>query len=191
MAPSRPIRSPPPPSPTPSTPPRHGVRPRAHQGARGRPQARPPGGGIHLRALLTDGAGNVLEGYPIEAKNDKDGKVSFGELSFTIWALPRDRDRDSKRRCPDEDDAHAYTFDIAVTQTGAGLKAEIFNERGKKTFTNTFTPHDNTKTVTKADASGAKVNVDGSWWAWAIPSPIPSAGPNTASTTGAPRRRLT
>ncbi len=32
---------------------------------------------------LTDGAGNVLEGYPIEAKNDKDGKVSFGELSFT------------------------------------------------------------------------------------------------------------
>ena len=32
---------------------------------------------------LADGAGNVLEGYPIEAKNDKDGKVSFGELSFT------------------------------------------------------------------------------------------------------------
>ena len=111
---------------------------------------------------LTDGAGNVLEGYPIEAKNDKDGKVSFGELSFTnpgtYHATVTEK---ASGDVLIEDDAHAYTFDIAVTQTGAGLKAEIFNERGKKTFTNTFTPHDNTKTVTKADASGAKVNVDG------------------------------
>ena len=111
---------------------------------------------------LTDGAGNVLEGYPIEAKNDKDGKVSFGELSFTI--LGTYHATVTEKASGDvliEDDAHAYTFDITVTQTGAGLKAEISNERGKKTFTNTFTPHDNTKTVTKADASGAKVDVDG------------------------------
>lgn len=111
---------------------------------------------------LTDGAGNVLEGYPIEAKNDKDGKVSFGELSFTN--LGTYHVTVTEKASGDvliEDDAHAYTFDIAVTQTGAGLKAEISNERGKKTFTNTFTPHDNTKTVTKADASGAKVDVDG------------------------------
>ena len=111
---------------------------------------------------LTDGAGNVLEGYPIEAKNDKDGKVSFGELSFTnpgtYHATVTEK---ANGDVLIEDDAHAYTFDIAVTQTGAGLKAEISNERGKKTFTNTFTPHDNTKTVTKADASGAKVDVDG------------------------------
>jgi len=111
---------------------------------------------------LTDGAGNVLEGYPIEAKNDKDGKVSFGELSFTnlgtYHATVTEKASDDVLI---EDDAHAYTFDITVTQTGAGLKAEISNERGKKTFTNTFTPHDNTKTVTKADASGAKVDVDG------------------------------
>ncbi|MEO2557561.1 FctA domain-containing protein [Collinsella aerofaciens] len=111
---------------------------------------------------LTDGAGNVLEGYPIEAKNDKDGKVSFGELSFTN--LGTYHATVAEKASGDvliEDDAHAYTFDITVTQTGAGLKAEISNERGKKTFTNTFTPHDNTKTVTKADASGAKVDVDG------------------------------
>lgn len=111
---------------------------------------------------LADGAGNVLEGYPIEAKNDKDGKVSFGELSFTnpgtYHATVTEK---ASGDVLIEDDAHAYTFDIAVTQTGAGLKAEISNERGKKTFTNTFTPHDNTKTVTKADASGAKVDVDG------------------------------
>lgn len=111
---------------------------------------------------LADGAGNVLEGYPIEAKNDKDGKVSFGELSFTnpgtYHATVTEK---ASGDVLIEDDAHAYTFDIAVTQTGAGLKAEISNERGKKTFTNTFTPHDNTKTVTKANASGAKVDVDG------------------------------
>lgn len=111
---------------------------------------------------LADGAGNVLEGYPIEARNDKDGKVSFGELSFTNpgtyhAAVTEKASGDALI----EDDAHAYTFDVTVTQTGAGLKAEISNERGKKTFTNTFTPHDNTKTVTKADASGAKVDVDG------------------------------
>ncbi len=111
---------------------------------------------------LTDGAGNVLEGYPIEAKNDKDGKVSFGELSFTnLGTYHATVTEKASGDVLIEDDAHAYTFDIAVTQTGAGLKAEIFNERGKKTFTNIFTPHDNTKTVTKADASGAKVNVDG------------------------------
>ena len=111
---------------------------------------------------LTDGAGNVLEGYPIEAKNDKDGKVSFGELSFTnLGTYHATVTEKASGDVLIEDDAHAYAFDIAVTQTGAGLKAEIFNERGKKTFTNTFTPHDNTKTVTKADASGAKVNVDG------------------------------
>lgn len=111
---------------------------------------------------LTDGAGNVLEGYPIEAKNDKDGKVSFGELGFTnLGTYHATVTEKASGDVLIEDDAHAYTFDIAVTQTGAGLKAEIFNERGKKTFTNTFTPHDNTKTVTKADASGAKVNVDG------------------------------
>lgn len=111
---------------------------------------------------LTDGAGNVLEGYPIEAKNDKDGKVSFGELSFTnLGTYHATVTEKASGDVLIEDDAHAYTFDIAVTQTGAGLKAEIFNERGKKTFTNTFTPHDNTKTVTKADASGAKVDVDG------------------------------
>ena len=111
---------------------------------------------------LADGAGNVLEGYPIEAKNDKDGKVSFGELSFTNSGTYHATV--TEKASGDvliEDDAHAYTFDIAVTQTGAGLKAEISNERGKKTFTNTFTPHDNTKTVTKADASGAKADVDG------------------------------
>ena len=111
---------------------------------------------------LADGAGNVFEGYPIEAKNDKDGKVSFGELSFTnpgtYHATVTEK---ASGDVLIEGDAHAYTFDIAVTQTGAGLKAEISNERGKKTFTNTFTPHDNTKTVTKADASGAKVDVDG------------------------------
>ena len=111
---------------------------------------------------LTDGAGNVLEGYPIEAKNDKDGKVSFGELSFanlgTYHATVTEK---ASGDVLIEDDAHAYTFDITVTQAGAGLKAEISNERGKKSFTNTFTPHDNTKTVTKVDASGAKVDVDG------------------------------
>lgn len=111
---------------------------------------------------LADGAGNVLEGYPIEAKNDKDGKVSFGELSFTnpgtYHATVTEK---ASGDVLIEDDAHAYTFDVTVTQTGAGLKAEISNERGKKTFTNTFTPHDNTKTVTKANASGAKVDVDG------------------------------
>lgn len=111
---------------------------------------------------LADGAGNVLEGYPIEAKNDKDGKVSFGELSFTnpgtYHAAVTEK---TSGDVLIEDDAHAYTFDITVTQTGSGLKAVISNERGKKTFTNTFTPHDNTKTVTKADASGAKVDVDG------------------------------
>ena len=111
---------------------------------------------------LADGAGNVLEGYPIEARNDKDGKVSFGELSFanpgTYHATVTEK---ASGDALIEDDAHAYTFDVAVTQAGAGLKAEISNERGKKTFTNTFTPHDNTKTVTKADASGAKVDVDG------------------------------
>ena len=111
---------------------------------------------------LADGAGNVLEGYPIEAQNDKDGKVSFGELSFTnpgsYHATVTEK---ASGDVLIEDDAHAYTFDVTVTQTGAGLKAEISNERGKKTFTNTFTPHDNTKTVTKADASGAKVDVDG------------------------------
>ena len=111
---------------------------------------------------LTDGAGIVLEGYPIEAKNDKDGKVSFGELSFTnLGTYHATVTEKASGDVLIEDDAHAYTFDIAVTQTGAGLKAEISNERGKKTFTNTFTPHDNTKTVTKADASGAKVDVDG------------------------------
>ncbi|RGJ07425.1 Spy0128 family protein [Collinsella sp. TM09-10AT] len=111
---------------------------------------------------LTDGAGNVLEGYPIEAKNDKDGKVSFGELSFTnLGTYHATVTEKASGDVLIEDDAHAYTFDIAVTQTGAGLKAEISNERGKKTFTNTFTPHDNTKTVTKANASGAKVDVDG------------------------------
>ena len=111
---------------------------------------------------LTDGAGNVLEGYPIEAKNDKDGKVSFGELSFTnLGTYHATVIEKASGDVLIEDDAHAYTFDIAVTQTGAGLKAEISNEQGKKTFTNTFTPHDNTKTVTKADASGAKVDVDG------------------------------
>ena len=111
---------------------------------------------------LTDGAGNVLEGYPIEAKNDKDGKVSFGELSFTnLGTYHATVTEKASGDVLIEDDAHAYTFDITVTQTGAGLKAEISNERGKKTFTNTFTPHDNTKTVTKADASGAKVDVDG------------------------------
>lgn len=111
---------------------------------------------------LTDGVGNVLEGYPIEAKNDKDGKVSFGELSFTnLGTYHATVTEKASGDVLIEDDAHAYTFDIAVTQTGAGLKAEISNERGKKTFTNTFTPHDNTKTVTKADASGAKVDVDG------------------------------
>ena len=111
---------------------------------------------------LTDDAGNVLEGYPIEAKNGKDGKVSFGELSFTnpgtYHAAVTER---ANGDVLVEDDAHAYTFDITVTQTGAGLKAEVSNERGKKTFTNTFTPHDNTKAVTKADASGALVDVDG------------------------------
>lgn len=111
---------------------------------------------------LADGAGNVLEGYPIEARNDKDGKVSFGELSFanpgTYHATVTEK---ASGDALIEDDAHAYTFDVTVTQAGAGLKAEISNERGKKTFTNTFTPHDNTKTVTKADASGAKVDVDG------------------------------
>lgn len=111
---------------------------------------------------LADGAGNVFEGYPIEAKNDKDGKVSFGELSFTnpgtYHATVTEK---ASGDVLIEDDAHAYTFDITVAQTGAGLKAEISNERGKKTFTNTFTPHDNTKTVTRADASGAKVDVDG------------------------------
>lgn len=111
---------------------------------------------------LADGAGNVFEGYPIEAKNDKDGKVSFGELSFTnpgtYHATVTEK---ASGDVLIEGDAHAYTFDIAVTQTGAGLKAEISNERGKKTFTNTFTPHDNTKTVTKADASGTRVDVDG------------------------------
>ena len=112
--------------------------------------------------FLTDGAGNVLEGYPIEAKNDKDGKVSFGELSFTnLGTYHATVTEKASGDVLIEDDAHAYTFDITVTQTGAGLKAEISNERGKKTFTNTFTPHDNTKTVTKADASGAKVDVDG------------------------------
>lgn len=111
---------------------------------------------------LADGAGNVLEGYPIEAKNDKDGKVSFGELSFTnLGAYHATVTEKASGDVLIEGDAHAYTFDVTVTQTGAGLKAEISNERGKKTFTNTFTPHDNTKTVTKADASGAKVNVDG------------------------------
>ena len=111
---------------------------------------------------LTDGAGNVLEGYPIEAKNDKDGKVSFGELSFTnLGTYHATVTEKASGDVLIEDDAHAYTFDITVTQTGASLKAEISNERGKKTFTNTFTPHDNTKTVTKADASGAKVDVDG------------------------------
>ena len=111
---------------------------------------------------LADGAGNVLEGYPIEAKNDKDGKVSFGELSFTNpGAYHATVTEKASGDVLIEGDAHAYTFDITVTQTGAGFKAEISNERGKKTFTNTFTPHDNTKTVTKADASGAKVNVDG------------------------------
>ena len=111
---------------------------------------------------LADGAGNVLEGYPIEAKNDKDGKVSFGELSFTnpgtYHATVTEK---ASGDVLIENDAHAYTFDVTVTQAGAGLKAEVSNERGKKTFTNTFTPHDNTKTVTKADASGAKVDVDG------------------------------
>lgn len=111
---------------------------------------------------LTDGAGNVLEGYPIEAKNNKDGKVSFGELSFTnLGTYHATVTEKANGDVLIEDDAHAYTFDITVTQTGAGLKAEISNERGKKTFTNTFTPHDNTKTVTKADASGARVDVDG------------------------------
>ncbi len=111
---------------------------------------------------LTDGAGNVLEGYPIEVKNNKDGKVSFGELSFTnLGTYHATVTEKANGDVLIEDDAHAYTFDITVTQTGAGLKAEISNERGKKTFTNTFTPHDNTKTVTKADASGAKVDVDG------------------------------
>ena len=111
---------------------------------------------------LTDGAGNVLEGYPIEAKNDKDGKVSFGELSFTnLGTYHATVTEKASGDVLIEGDAHAYTFDITVTQTGAGLKAEISNERGKKTFTNTFSPHDNTKTVTKADASGAKVDVDG------------------------------
>ena len=111
---------------------------------------------------LADGAGNVLEGYPIEAKNDKDGKVSFGELSFTNpGAYHATVTEKASGDVLIEGDTHAYTFDITVTQTGAGLKAEISNERGKKTFTNTFTPHDNTKTVTKADASGAKVDVDG------------------------------
>ena len=111
---------------------------------------------------LADGAGNVLEGCPIEAKNDKDGKVSFGELSFTnpgtYHATVTEK---ASGDVLIEDDAHAYTFDVTVTQAGAGLKAEISNERGKKTFTNTFTPHGNTKTVTKPDASGAKVDVDG------------------------------
>ena len=111
---------------------------------------------------LTDGAGNVLEGYPIEAKNNKDGKVSFGELSFTnLGTYHATVTEKANGDVLIEDDAHAYTFDITVTQTGAGLKAEISNERGKKTFTNTFTPHDNTKAVTKADASGAKVDVGG------------------------------
>lgn len=111
---------------------------------------------------LTDGAGNVLEGYPIEAKNNKDGKVSFGELSFTnLGTYHATVTEKANGDVLIEDDAHACTFDITVTQTGAGLKAEISNERGKKTFTNTFTPHDNTKTVTKADASGARVDVDG------------------------------
>ena len=111
---------------------------------------------------LTDGAGNVLEGYPIEAKNNKDGKVSFGELSFTnLGTYHATVTEKANGDVLIEDDAHAYTFEITVTQTGAGLKAEISNERGKKTFTNTFTPHDNTKTVTKADASGARVDVDG------------------------------
>lgn len=111
---------------------------------------------------LTDGTGNVLEGYPIEAKNDKDGKVSFGELSFTnLGTYHATVTEKASGDVLIEGDAHAYTFDITVTQTGSGLKAVISNERGKKTFTNTFTPHDNTKTVTKADASGAKVDVDG------------------------------
>lgn len=65
----------------------------------------------------------------------------------------------------------AYT----VTERAAdGYKAAVNGAEGSKAdgsisadqvssaaFTNTFTPHDNTKTVTKADASGAKVDVDG------------------------------
>ena len=111
---------------------------------------------------LTDDAGNAPEGYPIEAKNGKDGKVSFGELSFTNpGAYHATVTEKASGDVLVEDDTHDYTFDITVTQTGAGLKAEVSNEQGKKTFINTFTPHDNTKTVTKADASGAKIDVDG------------------------------
>ncbi len=119
-------------------------------------------GEFTFELVLTDDAGNALEGYPIEAKNGKDGKVSFGKLSFTnpgtYHATVTEK---ASGDALIEDDAHAYTFDVTVTQTGAGLKAEVSNERGKKTFTNTFTPHGNTKTVTKADASGAKVDVNG------------------------------
>ena len=119
-------------------------------------------GEFTFELVLTDDAGNVLEGYPIEAKNGKDGKVSFGELSFanpgTYHAAVSEK---ASGDALIEDDSHAYTFDITVAQTGTGLEAKISNEQGKKTFTNTFTPHDNTKTVTKVDASGAKVDVNG------------------------------
>ncbi|MGI6117160.1 MAG: Spy0128 family protein [Bilifractor sp.] len=91
-------------------------------------------------------------------KNNADGKADFGNIEFSKTGTYT---VEVKEIVPDPADpmitydTHSYTFQVTVSDDQNGnLKATTSNVKGSTIFTNTFTPGENTKSVSEADSSG-------------------------------------
>lgn len=91
------------------------------------------------------------------AANAADGTVSFDRIEFTkagtYHVTVRENVPAEGERAPFMDyDEHEHSYDVVVTDNGVGqLVAEVENEQGGKTFTNTYKADEPSKTVGAAD----------------------------------------
>ena len=91
------------------------------------------------------------------AANAADGTVSFDRIEFTkagtYHVTVRENVSAEGERAPFMDyDEHEHSYDVVVTDNGVGqLVAEVENEQGGKTFTNTYKADEPSKTVGAAD----------------------------------------
>lgn len=95
------------------------------------------------------------------ATNDADGKVTFGDITFTKVGTYKVTVKEQDGSDPLIDynvGDNVYTYEVKVEKDGNALKATVQNETGSKEFTNKFTSGGDAKDVVKPSDPETSVN---------------------------------